>query len=175
MTDSGPDDLILVGVIGRAHGIKGEVKVVPETDDPERFRAFKRLVFRDARGDREINVLGVRVQTSSKGETPILRLEGVDSREDAEAMRGTKLLVRESDLPIGDDEFFYHDLVGAEAVSEDGGKIGIVRDVIDLPGAATIVLRRDGGDDVLIPIVPEFVRDVRQGRIVLRLIEGMLD
>jgi 16S rRNA processing protein RimM len=54
MTDSGSDDLILVGVIGRAHGIKGEVKVVPETDDPSRFRAFRTLVFRDARGDREV-------------------------------------------------------------------------------------------------------------------------
>lgn len=175
MTDSGPDDLILVGVIGRAHGIKGEVKVAPETDDPRRFRSFRTLVFRDGRGDRELNVLGVRVQTSSKGETPILNIEGVDSREDAEAMRGTRILVREAELPIGEDEFFLHDLVGSETVTEEGESVGIVRDVIDLPGAATIVLKRDGAPEVMIPIVPEFVREVQTGRVVVRLIEGMLD
>lgn len=175
MADNESDDLILVGVIGRAHGVKGEVKVVPETDDPTRFRGFKRAVGREGTAERELTFTSVRIQTTGRGLTPILHIDGVNSREEAEAMRGIELYVPAASLPLEEDEFFLHDLIGLGVETEDGEALGRVVDVIELPAASTIVVEREERDDLLIPLIPEFVLDVDEERVLVRLVEGMLD
>jgi 16S rRNA processing protein RimM len=175
MADIERDDLILVGTVGRAHGVKGEVKVVPATDDPTRFSGFKKATSRAGRFERELTFTSVRIQTTGKGLTPIVKIDGVDSRESAEALRGAELYVPAELLPLEEGEFFLHDLIGMAVEDEDGSAIGSVRDVLDLPAASTMVVKREGSEDVMIPIIPEFIIDVEPERIIVRLVEGMLE
>jgi 16S rRNA processing protein RimM len=175
MADNESNDLILVGVIGRAHGVKGEVKVVPETDDPRRFAGFKGAIAKDRSGLRELAFTSVRIQTTGKGLTPIVQIEGVSSREEAEALRGLGLFVPPSALPLKEDEYFLHDLIGLDVVDEKGHVLGRVEDVLDLPAASTLLVSRGEGGDVLIPLVEEFVAEIGADRISVRLVEGLID
>ncbi len=168
-------DLVLMGFIGKPHGIRGDVKVVPETDDPARFEDFDH-VYLEFEGDyRLFEVQQVRIQTSAKGLTPVLTLEGVDGRDEADALRGAGVFVEEDELELDEDEFFLHDLIGLRAVDEDGSSIGEVEDVISLPAGPVLVVARSEGEDILIPAVGEFIVEITDEEVVIRVIEGLLD
>lgn len=180
MTKSGPTDtLLLLGRVYRAHGLSGEIKVIPETDDPTRFEALSALyVGQTPDTARRTNVQGVRYQHARKGPLVILKLETVDSREAAEALRGALLYASADALPSLDaDEFYLRDLVGLTAIEENGDRIGVVEDVLAFPGQDMLVVARDGQPSAMVPAVPEFVVDIdlQAGQITLRVIEGLLD
>jgi 16S rRNA processing protein RimM len=172
-------DLLLVGRIGPAHGVKGEVKVVPETDDPARFANLDTVfVGEEAETAVPAQVESVRFQEGQHGTTPLVKLESISSREEAEEKRGLLVFARQEDLPpLEPGEFFLHSLQGMNVEGEDGERIGAVRDVIELPGHPILVIGRSGAPDAMIPAVPEFVVDVDldAGRIVVRIIEGLLE
>lgn len=180
MTKSSPTDtLLLLGRAYRAHGLSGEIKVIPETDDPTRFEALSALyVGQNPDTARLANVQGVRYQHTRKGTLVILKLETVDSREAAEALRGALLYAPADALPELDaDEFYLRDLVGLTAIEENGNRIGVVEDVLTFPGQDMLVIARDRQASAMVPAVPEFVTavDLEAGQITLRVIEGLLD
>lgn len=173
------DSLVLMGRIWRPHGVRGEVKVVPDTDDPDRF-ADLRTVYtgtsRNTAGRKGIE--SVRFQRTKRGVVVVLKLHGVDSREEADALRKHSVFAAEDELPpLAEDEYFLHDLVGLTAESEDGTVIGIVDDVLELPAQEMLVIRREGAAAAMVPAVPEFVLDIDLDaeRIVIRPIEGLLE
>ncbi len=171
--------LILIGRIFRAHGVRGEVKVIPETDDPERFRDLECVrVGRSLEKTESCAVETVRFQQSRHGVTVILKLQGVASREEADALRQALVYAREEDLPpLAEDELFIHDLIGLQVVTEDGAVVGAVKDILEMPGHDTLLIERDGQPDAMIPLVPEFIVEMRvqEARVVVRLIEGLLE
>lgn len=173
------DSLLLVGRVFRPHGVRGEVKVIPETDDPERLEGIETLFIGSSPEAAEpVGVEIVRFQHVRQGITVIVKLVGVDSREEAVALRDQSVYAREEDLPpLDEGEFFLHELIGLAVFAEDGGAIGTVDDVLSTPAHDTIVVRRDEGQDVLIPLVDEFVADIDldEERIVIRPIEGLLE
>lgn len=177
--DSDVAALLLMGRIWRAHGLKGEVKVIPETDEPERFQDLDVVyVGRTPSAAQARSVEKVRYQPSKKGTLIILKLSEAETREDAELLKRTSVYARPDDLPpLGQDEFFLHDLIGLRAVRENGPEIGIVENVVDLPGQEVLVIARSDRSPALVPAVPEFVVDidVEAGQLVIRPIEGLLD
>ena len=180
MTKPSPTDtLLLLGRVYRAHGLSGEIKVIPETDDPARFETLSALyVGRTPRTARLANVQGVRYQHARKGTLVILKLKTVDSREAAETLRGALLYAPADALPEPDaDEFYLRDLVGLTAIEENGDRIGVVEDVLTFPGQDMLVIARDRQSSAMVPAVPEFVTavDLEAGRITLRIIEGLFD
>lgn len=175
MAGKARDDLVLMGFVGKPHGVRGDVKIVPETDDPARFKDFNKVVLEIDGAHRACDVLNVRLQTSSRGIIPVLTLEGIDDREQANSIRGSGIYVEEDRLDLEEDEFFLHDLVGLRAQDEDGVSIGLVDEVLVLPAGPVLVIARNQADDVLIPAIGEFIADITEDAVVIKVIEGLLD
>lgn len=173
------ESLLLIGRIWRAHGVRGEVKIIPETDEPERFEDLTVVYMgRTATTAEPREVESVRFQPTKRGTIVITKLVGVDSRESAEALREASVFAQEEDLPpLEEGEFFLHDLVGLSVLTDEGEQVGTVDDVIAGPAQAIIVVARAGRGSVMIPAVDEFVEDINleAGRVVIRPIEGMLE
>ena len=175
------DDLILIGSIGKPHGFRGEVKVRPETDDPDRYVDLER-VFVGATPEtaRELALDGVRFQYPKGRTVVLLGFAGIDDQEGVEALRGNSVYALQSELPaLADGEVYVHDLIGLTAVEVDAdgaeiGEVGTVRDVFE--GAQLLYqIRRADGSDVLLPDVDAFIHaiDVEAGKIFVRPPEGI--
>lgn len=164
---------LVVGRIGRPHGLHGEVSVLSRTDSPEQ-RFAPGAVFEVAAG-RRLTVLSTRWHRG----VLLMRLEGVTDRDTAEQLRGTVLTVAADELPPTDDPDEFHDyqLIGLRAELSDGQAAGVVREVMHGPGGELLVLAREGRDDALVPFVRDIVPtvDLDSGRLVLTPPEGLLD
>ena len=172
------NDLIIVGRIVKAHGIRGELKVFPETDDPERFFDFESvLVGEDAENTVRLTIENLRFQPSSRGLTLIVSFEEIKTRDDAESLVKTYLYVSESELTLDEDEFFIHELIGCSVWSLEGEEIGSVKDVLEMPAHLVYLVKRSGKPDVMIPAVDAFIEklDLTARRIVIHSIDGLLD
>lgn len=161
---------ILIGKITSAVGLKGEVKVYNYSDSAEIYQTTEAIYA----GTDLRKIQSVRTQKNMI----ILKLEGIDNREDAEKARGQELSVTEADLPeLPEGQFYVRDLIGMTvADAESGAKIGRLRDVIQNTAQDIFDVETTEGKQVLIPKVPEFIIDIDAGSRVIkvRLIEGML-
>ena len=178
-TPTDPESLLLVGRIWRAHGVRGEMKIIPETDHPERFEDLTVVYAGSTAATADPHDLeSVRYQPTKRGTIVIAKLSGIDSREAAESMRKSAVFAREEDLPpLEEGEFFLHDMVGLEVVTVDGARVGAVDYVIEGPAQPILVVAREDGGSAMIPAVDEFIEDIdpAEGRITIRPIEGLLD
>jgi 16S rRNA processing protein RimM len=166
---------LVVGRIGRAHGIRGQATVEVRTDDPElRFAPGATLLTEPAER-------GPLVVTDSRfhSGTLLLSFEGVADRNAVEALRNTILVVEADpdEVPADPEEFYDHQLLGLAVVAEDGTRIGEIADVLHLPGQDALAVKRPDAAEVLIPFIKQFVPvvDVRGGRVVVTPPEGLLD
>ena len=172
------NDLVIVGRIIKAHGIRGELKVLPETDDPEQFLNFDSvLVGENPAKTIRLTVDNLRFQPSSKGISLIISFTEIKTRDDAETLAKTFLYVDEEELELDDDEFFIHDLIGCQVLDKGGDEVGIVKDVLEMPAHFIYLVERSGKSDVMIPAVDAFIEeiDLEGSRIVINTIDGLLD
>ncbi|ASU82885.1 ribosome maturation factor RimM [Nocardiopsis gilva YIM 90087] len=165
---------LVVGRIGRAHGIRGDVAVDVRTDDPaERFVAGAKLLT-DPVAAGPLTVRSVRMHAGRL----LVRFEGVADRNGAEELRGVTLLVESADIPPVDDpdEFHDHELIGMRVVTTEGGEVGVVDDVLH-HAQDVLVIKDPSGEDVLVPFVRELVPEVDTGagRMVIDPPPGLLD
>ena len=172
----GPDDLLVVGRIGKPQGIKGEVTVEVRTDDPEQRFAEGSVLLTDPA---ERGPLVIETARSQNGRL-MVGFVGTADRNDAELLRGTLLQVDARTLPPpeDDDEFHDHVLRGMAAVLVGGAPLGEVVDVLHLPHGDVLVVRRaDNGNEVLVPFVKALVPEVDvPGRtLTVDPPEGLLD
>lgn len=164
-------ELLAVGVVRRAHGIRGEVSVQPLSEVGSRFQAGSTLLL-GPDGDRRLEVATVR----KHGHRLLVKFEDVDDRDAAEPLRGRVLLVRQEDAPpLPEDRYWVHEVVGIEVLTQDGRSLGKVREV--LHNQANDVWLVEGDDrDLLIPALRDIVVEVDPGerRAVIREIPGLL-
>jgi 16S rRNA processing protein RimM len=166
---------LVVGRIGRAHGVSGEVAVAVRTDDPDtRFAPGSELAT-EPPGRGPLGVAGMRWHSGRL----LIAFVGVDDRTAAEALRGVELVVDTEDLPALDDpdEYYDHQLVGLTATRPDGTALGRVSDVIHGPAGALLAVRGESGSETLIPFVAAIVPsvDLVAGRLTVDPPEGLLD
>jgi 16S rRNA processing protein RimM len=165
--------LIVVGRIGRPHGIRGDVTVEVHTDDPDARFAPGAMLLTDPAERGPLTV----ARTGRSGQITLLHFEGIDDRDAAEALRGTLLQVDAGELPdLGDeDEFYDHQLVGLHVTDTHGTDLGTVTDVLHPPASPVLVVARPGGGEELVPfvaaIVPEV--DLQRGVAVVDPPDGM--
>lgn len=166
-------DTVVVGRLGRPHGLRGELAVSVRTDAPEERFAVG-TEFTVAAG-RRLTVAGTRWHSG----TLMLRFDGVSDRDAAAELTGTTLTVDVAALaPLNDpDEFHDHELVGLRAELADGSDVGEVREVLHGPGGDLLVISRESRTDALVPFVHQIVPtiDLAGARIVLTPPEGLLE
>ncbi len=150
------------GEIVTTHGIRGEMKVLPWADGPDFLCDFSRVRI----GGKEYKVESCRVQKTCN----LLKIEGIDTVEQAQALRGKTVEIYREDAPA--DIIFAAELIGME-VFADGDKIGKITEVLDYPGNKVYVVK--GQYTYMIPAVKAFVldTDMENNRMQVRLIEGM--
>ena len=171
-------DLIVVGRIVKAHGIRGDVKVMPETDDPERFLDFESVfVGLEPAKVKKYTIKEVRFQPSSKGIAVLTSFNEVKTRNDADALVKCSLYVTEEMLSLDADEYFLHDLIGCTVLAKENKEIGVVKDVLEMPAHIVYLVARPGKPDVMIPAVDAFIEEfnLEMRRIVINSIEGLID
>ncbi|MFJ7151758.1 ribosome maturation factor RimM [Streptomyces sp. NPDC100445] len=149
---------LVVGRIGRAHGIRGEVTVEVRTDEPELRLGPGAVLATDPASAGPLTIATGRVHSGRL----LLRFEGVTDRNAAEALRNT-LLIAEIDpeeLPEGEDEYYDHQLIDLDVVTEDGTEVGRITEVSHLPSQDLFIVERPDGSEVMIPFVEEIVTDI---------------
>lgn len=160
---------LLVGRLGRAVGLKGEIELRVESDAPERFVVG--AVVLDAQ-DRPLTIRAVR----KRARDIVVAFEEVADRTGAEKLTGAELFIRpEQARELDADEYWDHDLIGCEVFTSSGGAVGRVTDVMHSP-ANDILVVADGEIEHLIPLVRDVIRSVEVGvRLVIEPIAGLLD
>lgn len=162
-----------VGVITQTHGIKGEVKVFPTTDDPARFRNLKRVIMDTGKERLELEISGVKFLK----QYVIVGFQGIDSINDVEKYKGARLYVtRDNAVRLRKDEYFVADLIGMKIVTEDGEPFGIMKDVMATGANDVYVVEREDASEILLPAIRECVRniDMEQGVITVHIMDGLL-
>lgn len=170
------DDAILIGVVARTHGNRGEVIVNAETDFPEeRFQPGAQLMSRARDGS--FGTLEVAAMRMHQGR-PVILFKGIGSMDDAELLAGTELRIAEDDSDaelLEEGEFFHRDLIGCVVVTEQGDTVGGVSAVEGDRGNTRLVVRSRRGE-VLIPLADEICTiDVPNKRITIRPPDGLLE
>ncbi len=161
---------ILIGKIVNAVGLKGEVKVYCYTDRKERFQELGDIWVEDSLR----HIQKVRYQ----GNVAILKLEGVDDRNAAEAQKNKGVFMEESQLAeLPEDTYYVRDLVGIHVLQEDGGLLGELTDVIQNSGQDLYQIKLETGKNILLPAVREFVLKIEmdERQMTVSLPEGLLD
>ena len=168
------DKRLLLGHITGAHGVKGEVRIRTLTQEPDAIGAYGPL--QDEAGTRSFRIVSLR--TSKEG--VVARIDGVASREEAQALKGTALYVARDALPddAEDDSFYHADLVGLVAVSADGAALGQIVSVQNFGAGDLLELRpATGGETVLVPFTETIVPDIdfEAGWLLMLPPEGLLE
>ena len=161
---------IKIGKIVNTVGLKGEVKVYNYSDSIEIYETIESIYVED----RLTVIENVRAQKNMV----ILKLEGADDRNAAEALRGKELYITEDDLPeLPEGQYYVRDLIGMSVTEEDGNLLGHVTDVLQNTAQDIFEVESENGKKLLIPKVDQFVLDIdaEKREITVRLIEGMLD
>jgi len=166
---------LVVGRIGKAHGLRGEVTIEVRTDDPDLRFAPGAVLETDPARRGPLTVATGRVQ----GGRLVLRFEGVEDRTAAEGLRNTMLIVETDpdELPDDPEEFYDHQLVGLRVVTVDGREVGTVAEMLHLPTQDLFAVTRPDGREVLIPFVEEIVPDVdlEEQTVLVDPPEGLLE
>ncbi|MCM1027890.1 MAG: ribosome maturation factor RimM [Roseburia sp.] len=168
------EEFFQVGVITSTHGLKGEVKVFPTTDDPKRFKKLKEVLLDTGKERICLEVEGAKFFK----QFVILKLEGIDTIEAAERYRKASLLVsRKNAVRLSRDEYFVADLMGLRVRDEDGGEIGVLREVMETGANDVYIIDLDDGRELLLPAIKQCVLEVNvaAGFIRIHILEGLLE
>lgn len=168
------EEFLRVGVISSTHGIRGEVKVYPTTDDVQRFQALKQVVLDTGKEQIQLEVEGVKFFK----QFAILKFKGMDRIEEIEPYLGKDLLVaREDAVPLEEGEYFIADLIGLRVVSEQGEELGRLTDVLQTGANDVYIVERKDAKELLIPAIRECILkvDFIEGEMMVHLLDGLLE
>lgn len=166
------EDLLQTGVITTTHGVRGEVKVFPTTDDPMRFKKLKQVILDTGKEQIELEVAGARFFKN----LVILKFKGIDNINDVEQYRQKSLYVtRENAVPLGENEYFIADLIGLKVVSDEGEELGDLSDVLQTGANDVYVVSKENTPDLLIPAIRDCIRqvDIESGTMQVHLLAGL--
>ncbi len=168
------EDFFQVGIITSTHGLKGEVKVFPTTDDAKRFKRLKDVILDTGRERIHLEVEGVKFFK----QFVILKFKGIDDINEVEKYRKASLIVeRKNAVRLSKNEYFVADLMGLKVLDEDGSEIGVLREVMETGANDVYVIDLKDGRELLLPAIKQCVLevDVEAGFIRIHILEGLLD
>ena len=162
-----------VGVISSTHGVRGEVKVFPTTDDVTRFRQLKKVYLDTGREMLPLEIQNVKFFK----QFAILKFKGIDNINDIEKYRGKSLMIdREDAVDLEEDEYFIADMIGMKVCTEDGSEFGTLKDVMETGANDVYVVELPDHQEVLLPAIKECILDVdlEENVMTVHLMKGLL-
>ncbi len=164
---------ICIGIIGRTHGIHGYFRVKSLSDFPERFIKIRKLRLKDKNKEKIYDVQDALIRNNKI----FIKVQGVDSREDAMNLNGKRIVIDISErMKLGDDTYYINNLIGIHVFSKDGNAIGEVSDIIN-NGANDILVVKNGNNEILIPMIKQFINSINleNREIIITPLEGLID
>ena len=168
------EEMLRVGVITTTHGVRGEVKVYPTTDDAERFLELEEIWLDTGKERLPLKIQNVKFFKNMV----ILKFEGYDDINAVQAWRQKDLLVtREQAVELQEDEYFIGDLIGLHVEDEEGKALGVLRDVLETGANDVYLVSRPGEKDLMLPAIKDCIRevDLESGIMRVRVLPGLLD
>ena len=155
------EDLLQVGVITSTHGIRGEVKVFPTTDDAARFKKLKNVILDNGKERRDLEITSVKFFKNQV----ILKFKGIDDINDVEKYKKAP----------EENEYFIADLIGLSVTSDEGEELGVIDDVLQTGANDVYVVKKAGANDLLIPAIKDCILDVdvENGTMKVHLLAGL--
>lgn len=163
-----------VGAVTSTHGLRGEVKVFPTTDDPGRYKKLKEVLVDTGKGQEKRKIERVRFFK----QMVIVKFEGLDDINEVEKYKGARLYVkREQALKLREDEYYFADLVGLCVQTEDGEALGTLKDILQTGANDVYVIGRGKKKDLLVPAIKDCIKkvDVESGTMTVHLLPGLLE
>ena len=167
------EQMLRVGVITSTHGVRGEVKVFPTTDDAKRFKTLKKVIL-EGREPLERSIEQVKFFKNMV----ILKFKGYDNINDVETWRQRDLLItRDQAVELKEDEYFITDLIGLTVVNEEEAVLGRVKDVMETGANDVYVVELTGGKELLLPAIKDCILnvDLEGGRMKVHVLDGLMD
>ncbi|MCR4801894.1 MAG: ribosome maturation factor RimM [Lachnospiraceae bacterium] len=168
------EEMLRVGVFANTHGVRGEIKVFPTTDDVTRFKKLKKIYLDKGTEKMELEIASVKYFKNMV----ILKFKGIDNINDIEKYKGKDLLIeRKQAVKLEEDEYFICDIIGASVVTEEGENIGTLTEVLKTGANDVYVVEKKDGGEVLIPVIDDCVLDLDfdEKIVTVRLMAGMMD
>lgn len=168
------EEMLRVGVISSTHGVRGEVKVFPTTDDPNRFKDLKTVTLDTGKELLPLTIQSVKFFKRMV----ILKFKEYDNINDIEPYKGRDLLIhRDQAVPLNEGEYFITDLVGLDVITDEGEPLGKLSEVLQTGANDVYVVKRPSGKDVLIPAIKSCILnvDLDAGQMKVHLLDGLLD
>ena len=168
------EDIFRIGVITSTHGLKGEVKVFPTTDDVNRFKTLKGCFIRTPKEDIPVEKNTCKFFKNMV----ILSFKEFKDINEVEKYKNCDIYVtREDAVPLLEDEYYISDVIGMDVVEENGDMLGKLSDVMQTGANDVFVVSMSDKKEVLIPVIKDCVLDIDydEGKIVVKLMKGMLD
>ena len=167
------EQLLQVGVISSTHGVRGEVKVFPTTDDVKRFKKLKQVILDTGKEQLPLEVEGVKFFK----QFAILKFKGIDNINDIEKYKGKSLLVdRQNAVKLRKDEYFISDMIGMSVYTEDDNLFGTLKDVMETGANDVYVIESKEHGEVLVPAIKQCILevDIENQKMVIHLLEGLV-
>lgn len=167
------EDLLKVGVITTTHGVRGEVKVYPTTDGPERFLELDYVLLDTGKELRKLEIKNVKFFKN----LVILKFKGVDNINDIEKYKGRDLWIpREEGQELEEDEYYIADLLGMSVILEDGREFGTLKDVMETGANDVYIIDSAEHGEVLLPAIRECILDVdlEKNVMIIHLMKGLI-
>lgn len=168
------EQMLQVGVISSTHGIRGEVKVFPTTDDPNRFKKLKEIILDTGKEQKILEIESVKFFK----QFVILKFKEIDNINDIEKYKGKSLYVtREHAVKLKKDEYFIADLIDMQVFLEDGTPFGVLTDVMQTGANDVYCVQTEKYGEVLIPAIGECILDVdvEEKKMTVHLLPGLLE
>ena len=168
------EDTLRVGVISSTHGVRGEVKVYPTTDDVNRFKKLKTVILDTGREQMTLSIESVKFFKNMV----ILKFDGVDTMNEVEGWRQKDLLItRDQAIPLEEDEFFITDLIGLNVVTDEGETLGTLTDVMETGANDVYCVKTPEGKELLLPAIRDCILDVDLDKeeMLVHVLPGLLD
>ena len=163
-----------VGVIIKTHGIRGEVKVYPTTDSPQRFSEIDEVILRQGKTVKYLKIEKV----SYFKNLVILKFKGIDNINDIEPFIRAELFVsRDNAAELEEDEYYIGDLIGIRVIEDNGHELGTLKDVLETGANDVYIVEKTDGGELLIPAIRECVLavDLENETMTVHMLDGLAD
>lgn len=168
------ENMLRVGVITSTHGVRGEVKVFPTTDDAKRFKKLKTVILDTGKGQTTLEIEQVKFFKNMV----ILKFKGYDNINDVETWRQKDLLItREQAVTLQPDEYFITDLIGLLVKDDTGAEVGTIKDVLETGANDVYVVALPNGKELLLPAIKDCILnvDIEAGEMTVHILDGLMD